>query len=59
MIENINLSICQSRIQQGQPSFCINWLENGQQNYEFFQLRFIAEDFKNKLIAKQKDNEKN
>jgi len=53
MIRNINLGICQNRLQQGQPSFFINWNENGTNNYRFSCLRFVIENFKNELMAKK------
>ena len=36
MVANINKGICQSRLQNNQPSFFVNWQENGEQNYKFF-----------------------
>lgn len=49
MNENVNIGICQSRLQLNQPSFFVSWIKNKQQNYEFFSLRFMAESLKTKL----------
>ena len=54
-IENVNIEICYSRLQNNKPSFFVNWQENGKNKYKFFQLRFACEDFKNRL--KQLQNE--
>ncbi len=35
-ITNVNKGICQSRTQQGKDSFFVNWQENGQNQYQFF-----------------------
>lgn len=35
MITNVNKGICQSRLQQGKPSFFVNWRDNGEQKYQF------------------------
>ena len=49
MITNINIGICQSRLQQGKPSFFVNWQEDGKQNYYFSSLRFAVENKATKL----------
>lgn len=53
-IENINTGICHRRTQTGEPSFFVNWTQEGENQYKFFQLRFACEDFKNQLIKKSK-----
>jgi hypothetical protein len=53
MITNIILGVDASRIQENKPSFFVSWIENGHSNYKFFELRFVAERFKNKLLKKE------
>ena len=53
MNTNINTGICHRRVQEGKPSFFVNWTdEQGQNQYKFFSLRFACEDFKNSLTHK-------
>jgi hypothetical protein len=52
MITNINTGVCHRRIQEGKPSFFVNWQEDGKQNYEFFSVRFMCETFKRQLEKK-------
>lgn len=49
MITDINIGVCQARVQQNEPAFFVNWMENGENNYKFFSMRFACEDFKNRL----------
>lgn len=49
-ITNVNTGVCHRRLQTGEPPYFVNWHENGENNYKFFQLRFASEDFKNKLV---------
>lgn len=53
-IENINIGCDPHRIQQNEPCFFVNWQQNGENNYQFFALRYRCEDLKNKLTKKQK-----
>ncbi len=50
MIENINIGICQSRLQNNLPSFFVNYKEDGVNEYFFSRSRFEIEQFKNKLL---------
>lgn len=50
MKTNINTGICQNRLQQNKPCFFVNWLENGEQKYEFFSTVYST----NKLFEKLK-----
>lgn len=36
MITNVNKGTDPYRVQQGQPPYFVNWIENGQQQYAFF-----------------------
>ena len=49
MITNINTGCDPSRIQNNEPCFFVNWMDNGQNHYKFFVQRFAAESFKNRL----------
>ena len=55
MITNINDGVDPARIQQHEPPFFVNWQENGKNNYKFISLCFVAEDFKNRLLKRQKE----
>ena len=57
-IENINIGCDPSRVQMNKPSFYVNWIENSEQKYRFFQLRFAAENFKNRLLGMQSEKVK-
>jgi len=37
-IKSVNHGICQRRLQEGRPAFFVNWRENGQNNYRFFEI---------------------
>ena len=50
MITNINIGICHRRVQMNEPSFFVNWADDGENKYKFFSLRFACEDFKNRLV---------
>lgn len=56
-IENVNTGICHRRVQEGKPSFFVNWNEDGENKYEFFQIRFVCEDLKNRLVERQKEED--
>ena len=45
MIERINEGVCQWRLTNNQPSFFVNWQENGENQYEFFGMRSSAWTF--------------
>ena len=45
MITNVNEGVCQWRLTHNEPSFFVNWRENGEQHYRFFGLRSFAYDF--------------
>ena len=49
MITNVNTGICHRRVQTGEPSFFVNWTENGENKYFFSNLRFMVETVKNRL----------
>lgn len=49
-IESINIGLCMSRLQLGEPCYFVNWQQDGQNMYEFFSLRFACETFKNRLL---------
>lgn len=49
-IENVNTGICHHRIQAGQPSFFVNWMQDGENKYAFFNLRSACERFKERLL---------
>jgi len=51
--KNINIGICHSLVQLGEPCFFVNWQEAGKNNYKFFTQRFMCESFKNNLKQKQ------
>jgi len=54
IIENINLGLCEGRVQQKEKApFVVNWQQNGLNMYKFFTIRFVCEDFKNNLIKQQ------
>ena len=36
MVTNLNKGICQSRLQNNEPSFFVNWMQDGKQQYKFF-----------------------
>lgn len=61
MITNISIRVCQRRAQTGEPSFFVNYMEDGINKYEFFQQRFALESFKNRLeknkLTSHKENE--
>lgn len=46
---NINIGLCHRRTQEGKPPYFVNWNRNGINYYEFYDLRFLAEDKKNNL----------
>lgn len=54
MIENVNEGICHRRIQEGKSPFFVNWIEDGENKYEFFKLRYLCFNFYNQLIERQK-----
>jgi hypothetical protein len=53
MITNINTGVDPARIQQGEPSFFVNWTENGKNNYFFFNQRWAADRFEQRLKTRQ------
>lgn len=52
-IENINIGICHQRAQTGKACFFVNWMQDGDNNYKFFELRSACEIFKNRLVKMQ------
>lgn len=48
-IENVNIGICHRRVQENKPCYFVNWLQDGENMYKYFSLRFTCEDFKNRL----------
>jgi hypothetical protein len=53
LITNITIGVDPYRIQQNEPCYFVSWKRDGEQNYKFFQLLFVAENFKNKLLKEQ------
>jgi len=54
-IENVNIGVCHRRVQIGEACFFVNWMQDGENQYKFFELRFACEDFKNRLIMIQQN----
>ena len=55
-IQNINIGICHRRAQTGKACYFVNWMQDGENNYKFFGLRFACEDFKNRLVKMSQQN---
>ena len=52
-IQNINIGICHRRVQTGKACFFVNWMQDGENNYKFFELRSACEVFKKRLVKMQ------
>lgn len=39
MITDVNEGLCHRRVQEGKPTFFVNWKDDGEQKYFFHQLR--------------------
>lgn len=52
-IENVNTGICHYRAANNEPCFFVNWMENGQNKYEFFTILSFREQLKNRLLKIQ------
>jgi len=48
--KRVNTGVCSHRLQTGKPAFFVNWIENGENRYEFFKSRFVCESFKTRLL---------
>lgn len=53
-IENVNTGVCHRRVQSGEPCFFVNWVQDGENQYRFFSLRFACEALKIRLIKMSK-----
>lgn len=53
-IEHVNKGICQWRATNGKPCYFVNWMENGENKYEFFTLPYAMYARYNRLINSQK-----
>jgi len=42
MISNVNEGVCQWRLTNNQPSFFVNWQQDGKQHYQYFAIRSYA-----------------
>jgi len=51
MIEKVNMGVSESRIQQGEPPYFVNYKFNGEQRYEYFHQPFMAHERYNFLKA--------
>jgi len=47
---SVNIGICHRRVQENRPAFFVNYQDENGNQYEYFQFRFMAEDFKNTII---------
>jgi hypothetical protein len=52
-ITNVNQGLDHSRIQENKPSFFVNWMEDGKQNYKYFSIRSSAEKLYQRLIEQE------
>jgi len=52
-IENINTGLCHRRVQEGKPAHCVNWVQDGKNQYRFFSIVSACMNFKNSLAKIQ------
>jgi hypothetical protein len=55
MYENVNVGLCHWRVTNNKPPYFVNYSKDGVNCYEYFSLRYAAENRKNYLLNNSKN----